>query len=502
MTREKSLTVIIAANVLFSWVLLVLVILMENDQSETAQSLVGWVAVVGAALSFGGTGLPMKYENLKSANVDPSVFSLYTALGLLLVCCPFIMYLTIIKQFMFIQFSLLGALFIGIIGYFAFMAVQILGYATAPAVWASIGMITSYLWGLLYFKEQTKSVLMSSVAIALLILGVLCVTFGTAVAKSTEQSSESRLLSRQLSQLQTAFAAESDEEDEEEILFYSNSPDKVTNDIRGTQSRTPHSMLRKIRGTQGSIVNIQSVNEPGTDAESQSATVRSPMIDRGLTQTQTQTYSALKSARKASPRSGPNHDIEYTSVSDNNRDEVDREDSPVDNKTRNGIQLMAVTQSHTHVAISNDPINLDDEGDGSISLLPLTAPSWPALFVGYLFCTLTGLLDGSLMVPFKLVDNTSSPSATQSDGPILALQYITSLGISAALVSPPLFAVYTCIIRPLSNNRCFSSTAVSISEANRRRHVSVEELRVAFFPGLSSGTLWASGKNKDMLPCF
>jgi hypothetical protein len=84
----------------------------------------------------------------------------------------------------------------------------------------------------------------------------------------------------------------------------------------------------------------------------------------------------------------------------------------------------------------------DERGD-SIELVPrapaaskLTAkPSVTAamLIVGFLFALANGLVDGSLMVPFKM---------SRSDGLLDNVNYLASFGLSAGFVSPGLYLVY------------------------------------------------------------
>lgn len=87
-----------------------------------------------------------------------------------------IIYLASKKEFTFNTWSLLGAADISIIGFFAFMAVTKLGYAKAPAMWAGTGMIVSFVWGSLFFKEKIYNVPFSVGAIFLLVVGVYLVS--------------------------------------------------------------------------------------------------------------------------------------------------------------------------------------------------------------------------------------------------------------------------------------------------------------------------------------
>ena len=362
--RDKKLTLVIVSQIILSWIILGVVLILENSSSQY-QVVTGWIAVVGASITFGATGIPMKYECLQSAQVDPSVFSLYTALGLFIVCSPFLIYLVVIKSFVFLSYGILGATFIALIGYFSYIAVQYLGYAKAPAIWASIGMITAYIWGLCYFKEKSKDVLLSSLSIAFLVVGVICIT--------TSQGGD-----------------------------------------------------RVEQPTVQAIQTTNNINEPSS--------THIASLNSSFTYTKAGHSTTILSSSQ-SPMASQTPELVAA---------LDHEDSSQRDETLSISQLSSPTKPILHPYY--------------ISLLTCFG-----IVYGYIFCLLTGLLDGSLMLPFKLTNPTDLTET---------LQYIVSFGIGALIVSPIMFVFYTY---------GFRSTDLR-----------PEEMRVAFFPGLSSGTLWAT----------
>ena len=363
-SNDKKLTWVIVSQIILSWIILGVVLILENSSSQY-QVATGWIAIVGASITFGTTGIPMKYESLQSAQVDPSVFSLYTALGLFIVCCPFLIYLLVIDSFAFLSFGILGATFIALIGYFSYIAVQHLGYAKAPAIWASIGMITAYIWGLCYFKEKSKDGLLSSLSIAFLVMGVICIT--------TSQGGD----------------------------------------------KLEHPTGQAIQTT-------SNINEPSsTHIASLNSSFNYIKADHSI---------AILSS---SPSPMASQTPELVAA-------LDHEDSSQRDDTLSISQLSSPTKPTIHLYYT--------------SLLTCFG-----VVYGYLFCLLTGLLDGSLMLPFKLTNPTDLTET---------LQYIVSFGIGALIVSPIMFVIYTY---------GFRSTDLR-----------PEEMRVAFFPGLTSGTLWAT----------
>ena len=93
----------------------------------------GWVAAVGASFVFGSTGIPMKNN---PSGVDPIIFALCSSVGIFLMSVPVTIYLFMSGSFRFIPEALIASADILLINYLAFKAVQILGYAKAPAIWA------------------------------------------------------------------------------------------------------------------------------------------------------------------------------------------------------------------------------------------------------------------------------------------------------------------------------------------------------------------------------
>lgn len=105
-------------------------------------------------------------------------------------------------------------------------------------------------------------------------------------------------------------------------------------------------------------------------------------------------------------------------------------------------------------------ISLSQAAPSEMSVKAVTPPasSW-----AYLFCLLTGLFDGSLMVPFKF-----SHTRSLSD----VLSYLASFGIGTAIATPTLFMLYYLIVLRGQFPNMYLSTALR--------------------PGIASGVLWGS----------
>lgn len=389
---DSNLTQVIVFLIIFSWCLTSLVFIL-NTMSSSTQQVAGWVAVIGAAIIFGGTGIPMKYKVLEEVKVNPSIFSLYTGIGVFLNTIPVTIYLITISQFQFVPYSILGATFISIIGYFAFIAVQNLGYARGPAIWAAVGMITAYLWGLIYFQEPTSDIYLSTFAILFLIIGVYCV--------STSQSTE--------------VMSSSTQED------FNSSGNNVV-DSPGTYSIA---------------------NEAEDDDEIEF--ILSPFDYKS------------NDADDVDENNNINHTTNRQNKNDDlNRDQCDEEKAVVETNN-NDSNIPDHMGNKPHPGNSYSQLSSD---------APVTIPNYASVSYGFSFCLLTGLLDGSLMLPFKLAS---------SETPIAILQYISSFSIAAGVVAPTLFLLYTLAFRP------------------RETPLRVDELRTGAFPGISSGALWGAG---------
>lgn len=156
--------------------LLIIGIMLGVSQTSTAAS--GWVAVAGASIVFGSTGVPMKISSLSNeeTKLDTVLFACYSNTGIFLISLPLLIYLLATGQFIFYPWAIVGAADIMIISFFAFNAVRDLGYATAPAIWAGIGMISAFLWGVVVFNEPVDNIIGASLAIACLVIGVALIS--------------------------------------------------------------------------------------------------------------------------------------------------------------------------------------------------------------------------------------------------------------------------------------------------------------------------------------
>ena len=109
---------------------------MNNVKDTTT----GWIAVIGASIVFGSTGIPMKSPGLHGIKVNPYLFAANNSIGIFIASIPSILYLLYEKKFSFKLWSIVGSIIIATVGYFSFQSVHQLGYAKASATWASVGL--------------------------------------------------------------------------------------------------------------------------------------------------------------------------------------------------------------------------------------------------------------------------------------------------------------------------------------------------------------------------
>jgi len=159
-------------------------------------SPVGWVAVLGAIFLFGSTAIMFKNppgarHDSSHEPPDPVLFQAFNALGIFATALPLVVF-----EFaragddtfgFFDPLAIVGAVTIIVICFFATKAVQLIGLATAPAVWSGIGMIVAFVWGRIFFKEGIQSVALALLAILLLVAGVLLIALSQSRAQQRSQ---------------------------------------------------------------------------------------------------------------------------------------------------------------------------------------------------------------------------------------------------------------------------------------------------------------------------
>lgn len=148
---------------------------------------------------------------------------------------------------------------------------------------------------------------------------------------------------------------------------------------------------------------------------------------------------------------------EATEESKHGQNSGDTRENDTNLTQRDSETLDSVTMSPLQVEGPDDPASSTASDQGKQETLSR------GLSISVLFCLLTGVLDGSLMVPYKL---TQSRSLNET------FSYLASFGVSALLIVVVLLPVLHCTTRS--------------KDAFQR------QMSVALAPGLCSGMLWAA----------
>jgi hypothetical protein len=151
---------------------------MRTDSDDASTLLLtGWLPVVVAAIAWGTFAMPYKAPAVMAAGVHPLVFQTYKTLWvfvssfLSLLWCPLVVS----------PLGLLSGLAWVLGGLSAIVSVRHVGLGVGQGTWSAVIVLTSFLWGTLYFEEPLRSTAWSVVGVLCLATGVTCMAvFGNA----------------------------------------------------------------------------------------------------------------------------------------------------------------------------------------------------------------------------------------------------------------------------------------------------------------------------------
>lgn len=247
-----------------------------------------------------------------------------------------------------------------------------------------IGMISSFLWGVLLFSESITNYLYSSISIVLLAFGVYCV--------STSQTNNTESIKENI-----------------------HAPVAVVDDITHMDHESDLSSDRTSVAT----------SEHGVY---EMTTTFSALLPSANSSVKSISMSVASSNKELSIQSLENEQFHRHHSSEQNQlahDDDDDDDNDV-----------------TTIRFDNDiPTRMDDADEhkeeirqGHTPVGLSTLQSWE----GYLITFMTGFCDGTLMVPFKL---TKAKTLDES------FCYLASFGISSIIICPMLFLLYIVFIK-------------------------------------------------------
>ena len=146
-----------------------------TDGNTNTTAAIGWVSVFAAVFIFGCYGVLIKAPAVVAANVDAMVFQLYFSAGCAV--CSFVIWLAGSSRTLDFSaggfgWGLLFATVWNVQNCVAYDAIEALGYAVAPSIWAGLTIVVSFVWGAAVFKNPVPSALGAAAAIAVLVTGV------------------------------------------------------------------------------------------------------------------------------------------------------------------------------------------------------------------------------------------------------------------------------------------------------------------------------------------
>lgn len=138
----------------------------------------GFMAILGASLIFSTTTIPYKMPALSMGkhSIDPLIFTICQAVGIVLVSLPLLLFLSFMGTLKVTVYGALGSCFFTVVAYTSVHAVNRVGISVGPGTWSGVGMITSFLLGLVVFGETVRVVHDAGIAICLLVCGVFCIS--------------------------------------------------------------------------------------------------------------------------------------------------------------------------------------------------------------------------------------------------------------------------------------------------------------------------------------
>ena len=151
---------------------------------DLSTSLLGWVAVAGAIVSFGSFAVPIKFPSVRLADppVHPFVFQTYKSTWVFITCWLVLLW----RPLHFTWLGVVSASFWVPSGAAYVVAVDNIGVGITQAIVSSLIIVMSNLWGVFFFKEDIESPGLAAAAFLLLALGIsLMAYFSTAPSQGS-----------------------------------------------------------------------------------------------------------------------------------------------------------------------------------------------------------------------------------------------------------------------------------------------------------------------------
>jgi len=152
-----------------------LTFLQNNGTNSTDTFWFGWpnttwgyIFTMISVLCFGSFNIPLKLERTQKANPEPMIFQIYMSTGIFLtswIVCAY-------TDFVFTVWGLLSAALWVTASIMSIFAITNVGLAVSQGLWSGGTIIISFLWGVLYFNQHPKDLVLSIVALAVIVIGI------------------------------------------------------------------------------------------------------------------------------------------------------------------------------------------------------------------------------------------------------------------------------------------------------------------------------------------
>lgn len=140
--------------------------------------LVGFVSAIISILGWGSYFVPMK----KIREYDPFYFQ---ALMCITIFTSSLIISFLYNSFIFSYLGMLSGILWSLGNVLSIFAVRNSGLSKSTPVWAGLGIFTSFIWGVFFFKESLTSILLGVLGISLIIVGISFISFTTEDRKSS-----------------------------------------------------------------------------------------------------------------------------------------------------------------------------------------------------------------------------------------------------------------------------------------------------------------------------
>lgn len=149
--------------------------------------LCGWLAAICSMLAFGSFGVPIKSDVARSVDVDPLVMQTYKTAVCFATCWLVLLWG---EHFSYTPWGIVSGLFWVPGGVATVFAIKNAGLAIAIGISASTIVLVSFTWGIFVFGEHVHSRMEASLAVLLMLLGLVGMAYFSAPSvahPSTEQ---------------------------------------------------------------------------------------------------------------------------------------------------------------------------------------------------------------------------------------------------------------------------------------------------------------------------